>query len=118
MLKVVFVLGCLLSFALAHPMDMEHKRLARSNSDSNSNEVRNRNTAPQQPTSDQWFQFLYYYIQLRLTTTAAPATTTTAIVVRMSHHIHGFITFHTIIKNTKSTTTLTADWITDGLKCL
>ncbi|XP_031132752.1 uncharacterized protein LOC116034280 isoform X4 [Sander lucioperca] len=38
MLKVVFVLGCLLSFALAHPTDMEHKRLARSNSDSNSNE--------------------------------------------------------------------------------
>ncbi|XP_031132744.1 glutelin-2-like isoform X1 [Sander lucioperca] len=38
MLKVVFVLGCLLSYALAQSTDMEHKRLARSNSDSNSNE--------------------------------------------------------------------------------
>ncbi|KAF1395264.1 hypothetical protein PFLUV_G00009730 [Perca fluviatilis] len=38
MLKVVFVLGCLLSFALAHPTDMEHKRLARSRSGSHSNE--------------------------------------------------------------------------------
>ncbi|TKS68218.1 hypothetical protein D9C73_002279 [Collichthys lucidus] len=41
MLKVVLVLGCLLSLALAHPMDEAHKRLARSDSDSNSgsNEV-------------------------------------------------------------------------------
>nr|XP_033479048.1 myrosinase-binding protein 2-like [Epinephelus lanceolatus] len=40
MLKVALVLGCLLSIALAHPV--EHKRLARSESDSDSgsNEAR------------------------------------------------------------------------------
>ncbi|KAE8300192.1 hypothetical protein D5F01_LYC00328 [Larimichthys crocea] len=38
MLKVVFVLGFLLSLALAQPMEEAHKRLARSSSDSGSNE--------------------------------------------------------------------------------
>ncbi|KAE8300198.1 hypothetical protein D5F01_LYC00334 [Larimichthys crocea] len=39
MLKVVLVLGCLLSLALAHPMEEAHKRLARSDSNSGSNET-------------------------------------------------------------------------------
>ncbi|KAE8300191.1 hypothetical protein D5F01_LYC00327 [Larimichthys crocea] len=38
MLKVVFVLGFLLSLALAQPMEEAHKRLARSSSESGSNE--------------------------------------------------------------------------------
>ncbi|KAF1395263.1 hypothetical protein PFLUV_G00009720 [Perca fluviatilis] len=78
MLKIVFVLGCLLSFALAHPTDMEHKRLARSRSGSHSNEriywpgmVNN----PSVATVPQWFQAILALLQQ--TTTAAPATTTT-----------------------------------------
>ncbi|KAA8594799.1 hypothetical protein FQN60_011934 [Etheostoma spectabile] len=81
MLKVVFILGCLLIFALAQPSDMEHKRLARSHSRSHHrshSKVHNTRppmvTFPSTMSIPQWVKDLLAALQQ--TTTAAPATTT------------------------------------------
>uniref|UniRef100_A0A672Y426 Uncharacterized protein n=1 Tax=Sphaeramia orbicularis TaxID=375764 RepID=A0A672Y426_9TELE len=77
MLKVALVLGCLLSLALATPMERAHKRLARSSSDSNSGEVTfylNISTLTQ---NNNWLQQLLALLNLLTTTTTATTTTTT-----------------------------------------
>ncbi|XP_040892615.1 general transcription factor IIH subunit 1-like [Toxotes jaculatrix] len=76
MLKEVFVLGCLLSLALASPVDVAPKRLARSNSGSSSHEGR-RPFLPYSPPNQQWFQLLLTLLQLQQALTTTPTTTTT-----------------------------------------
>ncbi|XP_035493238.1 cell wall protein DAN4 [Scophthalmus maximus] len=83
MLKVVFVLGCLLSLTLAKPRDMEHRRLARSDSNSGSDSDSNeRASAGPNLSTQQWIQILLALFPTpapttAATTTAATTTTTT-----------------------------------------
>ncbi|KAM7394293.1 hypothetical protein PAMP_021106 [Pampus punctatissimus] len=83
MLKVLFVLGCLLSLTLAQPIDTAPERVARSNS----NEI---DTAPERvarSNSNEGFnlltrqlliQMLFNILQSQQTATTAAATTQTA----------------------------------------
>ncbi|CAB1432312.1 unnamed protein product [Pleuronectes platessa] len=92
MLKVVLVLGCLLSLTLARP---NHMRVARSDSSSSSeSNERNQNGAGG-ITSAQWFQLILTILQQQTTaatttaaTTTATTPTTTLAKATVQHHYH------------------------------
>ncbi|XP_008315381.1 anaphase-promoting complex subunit cdh1-like [Cynoglossus semilaevis] len=70
MLKCLFVLGCLLSLAVANPLEENHKRVARSDS-SESNETGGGN-----PLNNQLLNLLMAEIIRALFTTTTATTTT------------------------------------------
>ncbi|XP_058495530.1 integumentary mucin C.1-like [Solea solea] len=76
MLKLVLVLGCLLSLTLAQPRDMAHKRVARSSSESNSGS-NEQTTGTSNISVSQLLELLKLLLSTTTTTTAAPTTTTT-----------------------------------------
>ncbi|KAG7487041.1 hypothetical protein JOB18_045488 [Solea senegalensis] len=82
MLKLVLVLGCLLSLTLAQPRDMARKRVARSSSESNSSSDSDEKTSPASSDLARLRELLQLLKALKKTTTTAATTTTTTTTTK------------------------------------